>query len=97
MGLVFYHGAPFTFNNGIRTKHTNYIYGTWFSPDGSTLVSVAEGCFLTWDGLYFLFLSLIQGLRFLVTGKRIFFFIIVLHRPGVLYSQGSRIVIVLYI
>lgn len=40
MGLVFYHGAPFKFNNGIREKHTNYIYGTGFSPDGSTLVSV---------------------------------------------------------
>ncbi|KAE8375782.1 WD40-repeat-containing domain protein [Aspergillus bertholletiae] len=38
--LVFYHGAPFKFNTGIRGKHTNYIYGVGFSPDGSTLVSV---------------------------------------------------------
>ncbi|KAL3471709.1 transcriptional regulator of RNA polII, SAGA, subunit-domain-containing protein [Aspergillus californicus] len=40
MNMVFYHGAPFKFNTGIRDKHTNYIYGTGFSPDGSTLVSV---------------------------------------------------------
>ncbi|KAE8145414.1 WD40 repeat-like protein [Aspergillus avenaceus] len=38
--LVFYHGAPFKFNTGIRDKHINYIYGVGFSPDGSTLVSV---------------------------------------------------------
>ncbi|KKK25597.1 hypothetical protein ARAM_005106 [Aspergillus rambellii] len=38
--LIFYHGAPFKFNMGVRDKHTNYIYGTSFSPDGSTLVSV---------------------------------------------------------
>ncbi|KAI9923703.1 hypothetical protein MW887_008436 [Aspergillus wentii] len=38
--LVFYHGAPFKFNTGIRDKHTNYIYGVGFSPDGSSLVSV---------------------------------------------------------
>jgi WD40 repeat protein len=38
--LVFYHGAPFKFNTGIRDKHSNYIYGVGFSPDGSTLVSV---------------------------------------------------------
>lgn len=37
--VVFYHGAPFKFNTGIRDKHTNYIYGVGFSPDGSTLVS----------------------------------------------------------
>ncbi|EED23584.1 actin cortical patch component, putative [Talaromyces stipitatus ATCC 10500] len=38
--LVFYHGVPFKFNTGIRDKHTNYIYGVAFSPDGSQLVSV---------------------------------------------------------
>lgn len=38
--LVFYHGAPFKFNTGIGDKHTNYIYGVGFSPDGSHLVSV---------------------------------------------------------
>ncbi|KAJ5202847.1 hypothetical protein N7449_004926 [Penicillium cf. viridicatum] len=37
---VFYHGAPFKFNNGIADKHSNYIYGVGFSPDGSHLVSV---------------------------------------------------------
>ncbi|KAL3435691.1 WD40-repeat-containing domain protein [Aspergillus tetrazonus] len=38
--VVFYHGTPFKFNTGIRDKHTNYVYGVGFSPDGSTLVSV---------------------------------------------------------
>ena len=38
--VVFYHGAPFKYNTGIREKHTNYIYGVGFSPDGSNLVSV---------------------------------------------------------
>jgi WD40 repeat protein len=37
--LVFYHGAPFKFNSGIKDKHTNYIYGVGFSPDGASLVS----------------------------------------------------------
>ncbi|KAJ5476211.1 hypothetical protein N7475_001940 [Penicillium sp. IBT 31633x] len=40
MKTVFYHGAPFKFNNGIADKHSNYIYGLQFSPDGSHLVSV---------------------------------------------------------
>lgn len=40
MGLNFYHGAPFKFNTALREKHTNYIYGTEFSPDGANLVSV---------------------------------------------------------
>lgn len=38
--MVFYHGTPFKFNTGIKDKHTNYIYGVGFSPDGSTLASV---------------------------------------------------------
>lgn len=38
--LVFYHGAPFKFNLSQRDNHSNFIYGTAFSPDGSTLVSV---------------------------------------------------------
>ncbi|KAK5083822.1 WD40 repeat-like protein [Lithohypha guttulata] len=39
--LVFYHGAPFKFNSiPGRGNHTNYIYGTAFSPDGTHLVSV---------------------------------------------------------
>jgi WD repeat-containing protein 1 (actin-interacting protein 1) len=38
--LVFYHGAPFKFNMSLRDKHSNYIYGVSFSPDGAHLVSV---------------------------------------------------------
>lgn len=38
--IVFYHGAPFKYNTGIRDKHTNYIYGVSFSPDGASLLSV---------------------------------------------------------
>ncbi|KAL1993423.1 hypothetical protein VTN49DRAFT_3372 [Thermomyces lanuginosus] len=38
--VVFYHGPPFKFNTGIRDKHTNYIYGVAFSPDGAYLASV---------------------------------------------------------
>ncbi len=39
--LVFYHGAPFKFNDiPGRGSHTNFIYGVAFSPDGSHLVSV---------------------------------------------------------
>ena len=40
--MVFYHGAPFKFNTSVRDKHTNYIYGTAFSPDGSHLVTVGS-------------------------------------------------------
>lgn len=38
--IVFYHGAPFKFNTSIQGKHNRFVYGTAFSPDGSTLVSV---------------------------------------------------------
>ncbi|KAL9621859.1 MAG: hypothetical protein Q9160_003680 [Pyrenula sp. 1 TL-2023] len=38
--LVFYHGAPFKFNTSIRDKHSNFVYGVAFSPDGENLVSV---------------------------------------------------------
>ena len=37
--LVFYHGAPFKFNTSFR-KHTRFVYGVAFSPDGASLVSV---------------------------------------------------------
>lgn len=40
--LVFYHGAPFKFNTSLRGTHDKFIYGTAFSPDGSTLVSVGS-------------------------------------------------------
>lgn len=49
--LVFYHGAPFKFNMGIGDKHTNYVYGVGFSPDGSNLVSVgADRKIWVYDG-----------------------------------------------
>ncbi|KAK2867929.1 hypothetical protein FQN49_003328 [Arthroderma sp. PD_2] len=38
--MVFYHGAPFKYNTGVRDKHNNYIYGVAFSPNGENLVSV---------------------------------------------------------
>lgn len=38
--MVFYHGAPFKYNTGLRDNHINYIYGVAFSPDGGNLVSV---------------------------------------------------------
>ncbi|KAH0562312.1 hypothetical protein GP486_002993 [Trichoglossum hirsutum] len=40
--LVFYHGAPFKYNTSLRDEHTSSIYGTEFSPDGSSLVSVGS-------------------------------------------------------
>jgi WD repeat-containing protein 1 (actin-interacting protein 1) len=41
-GMVFYHGTPFKFNTSLRGEHINTIYGTAFSPDGSTLVTVGS-------------------------------------------------------
>ena len=38
--LVFYHGVPFKFNTSLRGQHNRFVYGTAFSPDGTTLVSV---------------------------------------------------------
>lgn len=38
--LAFFHGAPFKFNTSLRGKHDRFIFGTAFSPDGLTLVSV---------------------------------------------------------
>jgi WD40 repeat protein len=38
--LAFFHGAPFKFNTSLRGKHERFIFGTAFSPDGATLVSV---------------------------------------------------------
>ncbi|KAF2772494.1 tricorn protease domain 2-containing protein [Teratosphaeria nubilosa] len=40
--LCFFHGAPFKFNTSLRSKHDKFIYGTQFSPDGNTLVSVGS-------------------------------------------------------
>jgi WD40 repeat protein len=36
----FFHGAPFKFNTSLREQHERFVFGTQFSPDGSTLVSV---------------------------------------------------------
>lgn len=38
--LCFFHGAPFKFNSKQASAHTNFIYGTAFSPDGNHLVTV---------------------------------------------------------
>ena len=40
--LVFLHGAPYKFNTSLRGNHNKFIYGTAFSPDGSSLVSVGS-------------------------------------------------------
>jgi WD40 repeat protein len=40
--LVFYHGAPFKFNTKLQDQHNKYVYGTAFSPDGNSLVSVSS-------------------------------------------------------
>ncbi|KAK3065924.1 hypothetical protein LTS18_002235, partial [Coniosporium uncinatum] len=38
--MVFYHGAPFKFNTSLRGQHERFVFGTQFSPDGASLVSV---------------------------------------------------------
>ncbi|KAI9727233.1 MAG: WD40 repeat-like protein [Chrysothrix sp. TS-e1954] len=38
----FFHGAPFKFNTSLRDCHNKFVYGTAFSPDGSTLASVGS-------------------------------------------------------
>ncbi len=38
--IVFYHGAPFKFNTSLRGQHDRFVFGTAFSPDGASLVSV---------------------------------------------------------
>lgn len=38
--LVFYTGAPFKFSTSLRGKHDKFIFGTAFSSDGASLVSV---------------------------------------------------------
>lgn len=38
--MCFFHGAPFKFNSKQGETHTNFIYGTAFSPDGNHLVTV---------------------------------------------------------
>lgn len=51
MNLVFLHGVPFKFNTSIREKHTRYIFGTAFSPDGTYLLSVgADSRIWLYDG-----------------------------------------------
>jgi WD40 repeat protein len=38
--VVFFHGVPFKINASLRGKHSRFVFGTAFSPDGATLVSV---------------------------------------------------------
>jgi WD40 repeat protein len=38
--LAFYHGAPFKFQSLLKGNHERFVFGTQFSPDGATLVSV---------------------------------------------------------
>ncbi|KAK4613931.1 hypothetical protein CLAFUW4_09020 [Fulvia fulva] len=40
--MCFFHGAPFKFNTSVRGKHDKFIYGTQFSPDGNSLVTVGS-------------------------------------------------------
>lgn len=40
--MVFYHGAPFKFNTSSRGQHNKFIFGTAFSPDGGSLVTVGS-------------------------------------------------------
>lgn len=42
MSMCFFHGAPFKFNTSVRGKHDKFVYGTQFSPDGSSLVTVGS-------------------------------------------------------
>lgn len=40
--MCFFHGAPFKFNTSVQGTHDRFVYGTQFSPDGSTLVTVGS-------------------------------------------------------
>jgi WD40 repeat protein len=40
MSVGFFHGAPFKYNTSVRGCHEKFVFGTAFSPDGNTLVSV---------------------------------------------------------
>jgi WD repeat-containing protein 1 (actin-interacting protein 1) len=40
MSIGFFHGVPFKFNTSVRGCHDKFVFGTAFSPDGNTLVSV---------------------------------------------------------
>lgn len=40
--MCFFHGAPFKFNTSVRGKHDKFVYGTQFSPDGASLVTVGS-------------------------------------------------------
>jgi WD40 repeat protein len=42
MSMCFFHGAPFKFNTSVRGKHDKFVYGTQFSPDGASLVTVGS-------------------------------------------------------
>ena len=50
--LCFLHGVPFKFHTSKRDTHQRFIYGTQFSPDGATLVSVgADRRIWLYDGV----------------------------------------------
>lgn len=38
--VAFFHGPPFKYSTSLRGKHDRFVFGTAFSPDGTTLVSV---------------------------------------------------------
>jgi len=38
--MCFFHGAPFKFNTSLRGQHERFVFGTAFSPDGASLLSV---------------------------------------------------------
>ena len=40
--VAFFHGAPFKYNTSMRGNHNKFVYGTAFSPDGASLVSVGS-------------------------------------------------------
>ncbi len=49
--LGFYHGVPFKYNTSLRGQHNKFVYGTAFSPDGASLVSVgADRSVWLYDG-----------------------------------------------
>jgi WD40 repeat protein len=38
--MCFFHGAPFKFSTSLRGQHERFVFGTAFSPDGASLLSV---------------------------------------------------------
>lgn len=60
--IVFYHGAPFKFNQLIKGRHSNFVHSVAFSPDGSYFVSVgADRNIFLFDGKEGTFLGEVKG------------------------------------